>query len=79
MSRETRDLLQGSADTDFYIDKVKRAAVSAMKNRGRKKDKHDNPWRVYEVDPLSFIKEGLQGDNFRLLRGRIDKVFLPGE
>jgi hypothetical protein len=74
VSHETRKLLQASADGFDPASQMKQAAVSAMKNRGRKKDKHDNPWRVYEVDASSFIQDGLQGANFTLLRKRLENA-----
>jgi hypothetical protein len=35
--------------------------VKALRNRGRKEDKHHNPWRVYEVDHVGLATLALPG------------------
>jgi class 3 adenylate cyclase len=36
-------------------DPMSKAFVAALLNRGRKKDKHDKPWRVYELNHTNEV------------------------
>ena len=33
---------------------VHQTFAAAMRNRGRHRDKHDRPWRIYELEPAKL-------------------------
>jgi class 3 adenylate cyclase len=54
-SRVRQDLL-ASSDGDGSA----RLILSNLQNRGRRQDKHGNPWRVYEVNHANLISDSLR-------------------
>ena len=52
IGKETDDVVFVSSEVRRAIakDNEKGLLLQAMHNRGRRKDKHDNPWRVYELN-----------------------------
>ncbi|HTL51931.1 MAG TPA: hypothetical protein VL860_05060, partial [Planctomycetota bacterium] len=53
VSKQVREALLGFGEEDR---KLKMQLLSCMDNKGRKKDKHGNSWRVYQLNHLSLIQ-----------------------